>query len=100
MGDEDAMMDNLKKRKQCVGIDPYSCEEAIKRLNDYLDHELSEAERLVVLKHLELCKPCLGRFTFEQTLVVSIRQKLTRLHAPDALRDKLHALLKSQEQPK
>lgn len=96
VGSEDAM-DNLKKHPECVGIDPYSCEEAIKRLNDYLDHELSEAERVVVLKHLEICKPCLGRFTFEQTLVISLRQKLTRLRAPDSLREKLHGLLRSQE---
>ncbi len=89
-------MDSLEIHVECIGMDPYSCEEAVKRLNDYLDHELSDAERVIVLKHLEICKPCLGRFTFEQTLIVSLRQKLTRLRAPDALRSKLHALLSHQ----
>ena len=90
-------MGNVEVRVECVGMDPYSCEEAIRRLNDYLDHELSETERVVVLKHLEICKPCLGRFTFEQTLVVSLRQKLTRLRAPETLRSKLQSLLRQQE---
>ena len=96
MDSEDAMGD-LRIHVECIGMDPYSCEEAIKRLNEYLDHELSEAERVVVLKHLEICKPCLGRFTFEQTLIVSLRQKLTRLRAPETLRHKLHSLLHHQE---
>lgn len=86
-------MDKPIVRAECVGMDPYSCEEAIKRLNDYLDHELTEGERVVVLRHLEICKPCLGRFTFEQTLLVSLRQKITHVHAPEPLRQKLHALL-------
>ncbi len=77
----------------CHGTDFYSCEEAVKRLNDYLDHELTESERQVVIKHLEICKPCLRRFTFEHTLVISLRQKIARLCAPAPLRAKLHILL-------
>lgn len=96
MGDKDGM-DKLIARSECVGMDPYSCEECIKRLNDYLDHELSEGERVIVLKHLEICKPCLGRFTFEQTLIISLRQKITRLRAPETLREKLHSLLHQSE---
>src|SRR5579875_3513258 len=98
MNSEDAM-GKLAIHVECSGMDPYSCEEAIKRLNDYLDHELSEGERAVVLKHLEICKPCLGRFTFEQTLIISLRQKLTLLKAPDTVRGKLHSILRQQEHP-
>lgn len=79
---------------ECVSAgDFYSCEEAIHRLNDYLDHELTEEERLVVLKHLEICKSCLPRFTFEQTLIVSLRQKLNSARMPDTIRVRLHTLL-------
>ena len=80
----------------CAGWDFYSCEEAVKRLNEYLDHQLSDSERVVVMKHLEICRPCLRRFTFEQTLVISLRQKVSRLCAPTALRDKLHGLLRDK----
>ncbi|MGO8673333.1 MAG: zf-HC2 domain-containing protein [Capsulimonadaceae bacterium] len=78
----------------CPNEDFYSCEEAIKRLNEYLDHELTADERLVVVKHLEICKPCLSRFTFEQTLIVSLRTKLSELCAPAPLKERLKALLR------
>ena len=45
----------LAASQQCSGVDIYSCEEALKRLNDYLDHELNDDERTVVVKHLEIC---------------------------------------------
>lgn len=77
--------------------DIYSCEEALRRLNDYLDHELTPDERVVVMQHLEICKPCFKRFSFEQTLIVSLRQKLTHVRAPETLRAKLHILLRRPE---
>ncbi len=77
--------------------DIYSCEEALRRLNDYLDHELTADERVIVLQHLEICKPCFKRFSFEQTLIVSLRQKLTSVCAPETLRTKLHILLRRSE---
>lgn len=80
--------------RECVGADFYSCEEAIKRLNEYLDHQLNDEERVVVIKHLEICKPCLSRFTFEQELIVSIRQKLCSMGMPQNLKDKLKGLLR------
>jgi mycothiol system anti-sigma-R factor len=95
--DSEDAMGNVKVRVECVGMDPYSCQEAIQRLNDFLDHELSESERVIVLKHLEICKSCLGRFTFEETLVVSLRQKVMHMHAPETLKQKLHAILFDQK---
>jgi len=77
--------------------DIYSCEVALRRLNDYLDHELTPDERVVVIQHLEICKPCFKRFSFEQTLIVSLREKLTHLRAPEMLRAKLHILLRRPE---
>ena len=79
------MDEQVKKSGACVGIDIYSCEEAIKRLNEYLDHQLTDEERVVVMRHLEICKPCFSRFTFEQNLIVSVRAKLTKLCAPQPL---------------
>jgi len=77
--------------------DIYSCEEALRRLNDYLDHELTSDERIVVIQHLEICKPCFKRFSFEQTLMVSLREKLTHVRAPETLRARLHTLLRRPE---
>lgn len=80
----------------CVDVDFYSCEEAVKRLNEYLDHEMTAEERVVVLKHLEICRPCLARFSFEQHLVVTLRQKVSVLCLPPAVREKLFLLLRDQ----
>ncbi len=86
------------KKAYCANAgDIYSCEEALRRLNDYLDHELTGDERVVVLQHLEICKPCFKRFSFEQTLIISLRQKLTTVCAPETLRAKLHVLLRRPE---
>ncbi len=91
----DAMKLGAAREADCA--DFYSCEEAVKRLNEYLDHEETADERVVVLKHLELCHSCLSRFTFEQTLVVSLRQKVTLLCIPPALREKLFLLLREEQ---
>lgn len=72
-----------------ISFDYYSCEEAIKRLNDYLNHELQPEERTDVLKHLQICKPCLERFHFEEGLLASLRNRVARLAAPGKLRAKL-----------
>jgi len=72
---------------KCVGADFYSCEEALQRLDEYLDHELTIEEREVVVKHLEICKPCFNKFTFEQTLIVSLRAKLGSLCMPQPLKE-------------
>lgn len=81
-----------------IAFDFYSCEECIKRLNDYLDHELSPEEREDVVKHLNLCKPCLERFHFEENLIVSLRKKTADICASAKLREKLARLIKPQAQ--
>jgi len=92
-------VDEQMKAEDCASADFYSCEAAIRRLNEYLDHELTDTERIIVLKHLEFCRPCMSRFTFEQTLVISIRQKISRLCVPPPLREKLHGLLRTNPKP-
>lgn len=86
----------MKPMDDCANVDFYSCEEAVKRLNEYLDHEMTAEERVVVLKHLEICRSCLARFSFEQTLVVTLRQKVSVLCLPAALREKLVSLLRDE----
>src|SRR5580704_16700617 len=76
-----------------ITFDYYSCEEAVKRLNDYLDHELAPEERADVVKHLTICKPCLERFHFEENLVIQLREKMKRLCCPKTLKSRLSVLL-------
>ena len=86
----------MKRIADCVSADFYSCEAAVKRLNEYLDHEMTAEERVVVLKHLEVCRPCLARFSFEQTLVVTLRRKVSVLCLSPAVREKLFLLLREE----
>jgi len=78
-------------------FDFYSCEEAIKRLNAYLDSELAPEERDDVMKHLKICAPCLERFHFEKTLLLTMRERIHRTIAPLKLKERLSALMKNGE---
>jgi anti-sigma factor (TIGR02949 family) len=88
-----------EERREVTGdrgssFDYFSCEEAIKRLNDYLDSELNPAEKEDVMRHLKVCQPCLERFHFQKVLIISLREKMRHVIAPTTLKDKLSALMK------
>ncbi|MBI2313252.1 MAG: zf-HC2 domain-containing protein [Betaproteobacteria bacterium] len=45
-----------------------SCEEALKDMYTFLDHELGEAERRDLEEHLRICRSCFSRVEFEKRL--------------------------------
>lgn len=51
------------------------CEEAIRRLAEYLDGELADREEAEVERHLETCRSCWSRAEFEHR----IRERLADL---------------------
>jgi anti-sigma factor (TIGR02949 family) len=63
-------------------IDRYTCEETIRRLDDYLDRELSPHEMQLVQEHLEVCALCASEYGFEASALERLRDKLQRLPAP------------------
>lgn len=62
-----------------------TCEEAFRRLDDFLDHELSAEEMRLVEEHLQICAACTSEFTFEASLLNGVKQKLGHLTAPPGL---------------
>jgi anti-sigma factor (TIGR02949 family) len=62
-----------------------SCEEAFRRLDDYLDRELSPQELRLVREHLHDCVRCASDFRFEEALVREIRARVRRLALPPDL---------------
>ena len=50
------------------------CEEALKRLFEYLDAELAEEDRRDVGHHLEHCRSCFSRMEFERRLKGHVRE--------------------------
>lgn len=50
------------------------CEEALKRLFDFLDHELNDDERDAMQRHLSTCRSCYSRESFERRLKTRLRE--------------------------
>ncbi len=64
------------------------CEEM---MQPYLDHILTEEERVAAESHLDECEQCRRRYRFEESLRVYVRQATAEQMSP-ALREKLSAL--------
>ncbi len=69
------------------------CQEAVRRLTEWLDKELGPMEEARVQQHLNECSGCFARFHFEETLLHTIRTRVETLRAPAGLRDKILSLI-------
>jgi len=74
-------------------VDRYTCEEVFRRLNDYLDRELSTAEMTMVKEHLDTCAQCASEYAFEDGVLRELKDKLRRIDLPQSLVDKVAAIL-------
>jgi anti-sigma factor (TIGR02949 family) len=74
-------------------IDRYTCEETIRRLDDYLDRELSPHEMQLVNEHLEVCAICASEYAFEASALQRLRNKLQHIAAPADLLAKVSRAL-------
>ncbi len=74
-----------------------TCEEVVRRLDDYLDRELDESEMAVVRKHLNACEVCADGFEFEDTVLSAIRNKLQDATLPQGLKGRVFARLRAME---
>lgn len=74
-------------------VNRFTCEEAFRRLDDYLDRELSAEEMAMVREHLETCAACTREFTFEASLLSAVRRKLRRIDLPPTLLDRINRQL-------
>lgn len=74
-------------------IGPLSCEEAVARLDDYLDRELTDEEMREVREHLETCAACAGHFRAEDELLHEVRDKVRRIAVPGDLMERIQKRL-------
>jgi len=77
-------------------LNRYTCEEAFRRLDDYLDHELSPEEMELVREHLEICAGCAREFNFERSVIQGVEEKLQQIELPDTLQSRILKLLNDQ----
>lgn len=74
-------------------LNRYTCEEAFRRLDDYLDRELSADETVLVEEHLEICAGCAREFNFEASLLRGVREKLHQIELPPSLQARILGVL-------
>ncbi len=67
-----------------------TCAEAVRRLWDYLDGVVDEAERELVEEHLAFCRRCCGEVEFAEEL-----RRFLASHAHDELPGEVRARLAS-----
>jgi anti-sigma factor (TIGR02949 family) len=70
------------------------CEQALRQIFQYIDHELDDTERAAMEHHLHTCHSCYSRAEFERRL----KSKLGELKKDDAdrmMRERIKRLLES-----
>jgi anti-sigma factor (TIGR02949 family) len=73
--------------------DDIGCEQALKRLLEFIDRELSDSEHDSVERHLRTCRGCCSRMEFESRL----KERLSALSTedvPSTARDRVRNLIK------
>lgn len=78
-------------------LDRMTCESAFRRLDDYLDRQLSQDEMRLVEEHLHICDACTREFTFEASVLAGVRKKLQSITAPPELLARIAAQLKASQ---
>jgi anti-sigma factor (TIGR02949 family) len=74
-------------------LDRSNCEEAFRRLNDFLDRRLTPEEMRIIEEHLEVCAWCTREFNFEASVLFGVKRKLRQLEAPPDLVSRILAQL-------
>ena len=76
-----------------------TCEEAFRRLDDFLDRRLSPEETRLVEEHLQICEACTREFSFEASVLEGVKQKLRQLETPSDLLARVLSRLQSAPEP-
>jgi len=75
-------------------LDRMTCESAFRRLDDFLDRQLSPEETRLVEEHLRICAACTLEFNFEASVLAGVRRKLRAIAAPPDLLARISAQLR------
>lgn len=71
------------------------CEELFRRLEDYVDRELSTDEAELVEKHLTECEACALEYSFETSFVREVKKKLRKIDVSADLRKRIGKALRA-----
>lgn len=76
--------------------DRSTCEDTLRRLEDFLDRELTLEAMRQVEAHLDTCAACAGQFEFERGVLDGLREKIRRVSLPAELRARIARSIDSQ----
>lgn len=68
---------------------PLSCTEVRKRLDDYLDQELSSEEAYLMLEHMNGCMDCAAASRYNYNRLAQLREAVQRLSLPTGMTSRL-----------
>jgi mycothiol system anti-sigma-R factor len=70
------------------------CEQALRQIFEYIDHELDDTERTAMEHHLHTCHSCYSRVEFERRLKAKLGD-LKKDDADPAVRERIKRMLES-----
>ncbi|HKW48805.1 MAG TPA: zf-HC2 domain-containing protein, partial [Gemmatimonadaceae bacterium] len=74
-------------------IDRYTCEDVLRRLDEYIDRQLSPREMELAREHIATCAACAQEVGFSAETLRTIKTKLRRIDiAPDFI-DRISLIL-------
>ncbi len=74
------------------------CDGAFARLFDFLDKELDAATESALLAHVQHCRSCFDQAEFERRFKAAVAESRSAQRCPDALRQRVIALLGPQRE--
>jgi len=81
-----------------TALNRYTCEEAFRRLDDFLDRELAPEEMALVREHLEICDGCAREFRFEAGVLDNVRTRLRGVELPPDLATRIDAIISRERE--
>ena len=62
------------------------CRTILAHVYEFLDGEVTEEERILIVQHLDECAPCLRQYGMEQAVRALVQRSCGCDHAPETLR--------------
>lgn len=81
----------------CEEVGEISCEEAVQRVYEFLDGELTDEKTREVRCHVEKCKRCYPMYNWERMFLEFVQGRASREESNPALREQVEELLDREE---
>ena len=75
------------------------CEETLRQIEGFLDHELDPDLRSKIERHLSGCGSCTDRASFQRHLKDLVGSKCAERQLPEGLKERIDQLMASGEPP-